>query len=394
MTTTLKGIFPDPKPVTRKNFIYENVKNLRYMEQNLHVKELEKGRDSRRLNERKKINNNKYKNVASKLIPNHSTKQLEDHDINLNSHNRISSKQCIENEEKLCRKSKMPVMNKSIGTAKKMSNYSATSNNSPTKQKKQKECKTLHKSVGKMHEDVSSDPPPTLLCKSTGNEKNTKLQNKLVNQGTQTSLATDQIDNLHSEGIIRYPSKKCLNSNESTKENETSKQSDNIPRDTTNSSPNQPQEISGLPSTKEELNINLNNKECIFADNKGRVDNNSNRNYSKKGTPPSNYKKGVVPKYIRERKEAQKREEKAKAEAVDPDCPYGHVPLQESERKETLHILKKSYQDYVNELNLMPIKSDTLRAQQRKAEIEKQLNKLEEGIKVFSKQKVYVKMDA
>lgn len=52
------------------------------------------------------------------------------------------------------------------------------------------------------------------------------------------------------------------------------------------------------------------------------------------------------------------------------------------------------YQDYVNELNMMPIKTDTLRAQRRKADIEKQLNKLEEGIKVFSKSKVYVKMNA
>ncbi|XP_076656081.1 uncharacterized protein LOC143360811 [Halictus rubicundus] len=386
--TTLKGIFPDPKPVTRKNFIYENVKNLRYMEQNLHMKELEETHNSR-FEERKKINN-KYKNVAPKLIPNHSTMQLEDHNINLNSHNRIS-KQCGGNQEKLCRKSSMPVMNKNTITAKKMSN-SATCNKSSTKQKR-KECKNLHKSVGRVHENVSSDP--ALLCKSTKdirNDKHTKLQTKLVNQGTQT-LDTDQIDNLYSDGIIRYPSKKCLNSNESRNENETSTQSDNILRDTTNSSPNQPQEISELPSTKEELNINL-NKESTFVNNKGRVDKNSNSNYNKKSTPPSNYKKGVVPKYIRERKEAQKREEKAKAEAVDPDCPYGHVPLQESERKETLHILKKSYQDYVNELNLMPIKSDTLRAQQRKAEIEKQLNKLEEGIKVFSKSKVYVKMDA
>lgn len=43
---------------------------------------------------------------------------------------------------------------------------------------------------------------------------------------------------------------------------------------------------------------------------------------------------------------------------------------------------------------MMPIKTDTLKARRRKAEIEKQLNKLEEGIKVFSKPKVYVKMNA
>jgi len=108
------------------------------------------------------------------------------------------------------------------------------------------------------------------------------------------------------------------------------------------------------------------------------------------------------------------------------------VPLPDHERKETLRLLKKSvylwynkiytiiinyllqilifnyyifkftelcfwnadYQEYVNELNMMPIKTDTLRAQRRKIEIEKQLNKLEEGIKVFSRPKVYVKINA
>lgn len=42
----------------------------------------------------------------------------------------------------------------------------------------------------------------------------------------------------------------------------------------------------------------------------------------------------------------------------------------------------------------MPIRSDTLRCQKKKMEIEKQLNKLEEGIKIFSRPKVFVKTDA
>lgn len=47
-------------------------------------------------------------------------------------------------------------------------------------------------------------------------------------------------------------------------------------------------------------------------------------------------------RYIKAKKEAQIKEEKAKAEALDPDCPSGHVSLPEHERKETLNILKKS----------------------------------------------------
>lgn len=47
-------------------------------------------------------------------------------------------------------------------------------------------------------------------------------------------------------------------------------------------------------------------------------------------------------RYIRNRKEAQEKEEREKAEAFDPNCPEGHVSLPDNERKETLRMLKKS----------------------------------------------------
>lgn len=47
-------------------------------------------------------------------------------------------------------------------------------------------------------------------------------------------------------------------------------------------------------------------------------------------------------RYLRERKEAQEKEQKAKAEALNADCPEGHVSLPDNERKETLRLLKKS----------------------------------------------------
>jgi hypothetical protein len=52
------------------------------------------------------------------------------------------------------------------------------------------------------------------------------------------------------------------------------------------------------------------------------------------------------------------------------------------------------YTDLVQELNMMPVRTDTLRIRNRKIELEKQLNKIEEGIKVFSKPKVFVKIGA
>ncbi|CAK1586600.1 unnamed protein product [Parnassius mnemosyne] len=107
---------------------------------------------------------------------------------------------------------------------------------------------------------------------------------------------------------------------------------------------------------------------------------------------PTGYQKGVLPKYLRERKE-QDSKEMEDAKADDPtSCPPGHVPLPDTERKETLRMLRNSFAELVSELNKMPVKTDTLRMRNRKMELEKQLAKLEEGIKVFSRPKVFVKI--
>ncbi|XP_053610731.1 uncharacterized protein LOC128675375 [Plodia interpunctella] len=108
---------------------------------------------------------------------------------------------------------------------------------------------------------------------------------------------------------------------------------------------------------------------------------------------PSGYQKGVVPKYLRERKEVSNKE--TESPKVDDDqviCPPGHVTLPDTERKETLRMLRNSFAELVSELNKMPVKTDTLRMKNRKMELEKQLSKLEEGIKVFSRPKVFVKI--
>ncbi|CAH2043044.1 unnamed protein product, partial [Iphiclides podalirius] len=106
---------------------------------------------------------------------------------------------------------------------------------------------------------------------------------------------------------------------------------------------------------------------------------------------PTGYQKGVVPKYLRERKEQGPKEMEG-AKADDAACPPGHVPLPDTERKETLRMLRNSFAELVSELNKMPVKTDTLRMKNRKMELEKQLAKLEEGIKVFSRPKVFVKI--
>ncbi|XP_076627687.1 uncharacterized protein LOC143344938 [Colletes latitarsis] len=389
--TTLKGVFPDPKPIKRKDFIHENVKNVRRMEQcytNKEIDEIQK----LRLHEHKNIGN-KYQNAQSKMNSNLQVKKYKGNNLIVNNK--------MEQKQKLCKKSNSSMLNKTTVSAKNML-HSASNNNSPIKQKK-KECKSLHKSAERLHEKVLSDP--NLSCESNKHVDNdTKIQTRFRSQGIQT-LDTKEMDNLYSEGMIRYPSKKCLNNYDSKNKNEANQLNDKALRDATNTPLDQGDvkdlrkniqdktnlRSSELFSSKGELDVTKLNKKHISVANKVATRLNNNNNNS--NIPPNNYRKGVVPKYLKNRKEAQEKEQKAK-EVLDPDCPNGHVQLPDQERKETLHILKKNYQDYVNELNMMPIKSDTLRAQQRKAEIERQLNKLEEGIKVFSKPKVYVKLNA
>lgn len=46
----------------------------------------------------------------------------------------------------------------------------------------------------------------------------------------------------------------------------------------------------------------------------------------------------------------------------------------------------------IKELNKLPMTSETLRVKNRKMEIEKELIKLEDSIRIFSRAKVYVKL--
>lgn len=125
------------------------------------------------------------------------------------------------------------------------------------------------------------------------------------------------------------------------------------------------------------------------------------------------YRKGEIPRYLREIKE--KSEEMRRLEAdIDVNCPPGHVGLSDSERLEalefahlskvtpyflSLHIPKyifarAEFTDLVNELNKMPMTSQTLKTKLRKMEIDRELDRLEESIRIFSRPKVYVKLDS
>lgn len=300
----------------------------------------------------------------------------------------------VESQE-LCKKLSTSALNKNNISTKKAI-YS--SNKNLINKEKKKEHKGLHKTIQKLHEKISSDP--NFSCKSIGDIDSMKVQVEVKSQAIQT-LNMKEIEDLYSEGVIKYPSKKYLNYNEASTNNNANEQIDVSSRSIKNSPLDQGDvqvleknvhnkngiKNSKFVSPKEEIDFIKLNKEHTSMTNKITQMNNNTNNIL-----PNNYRMGVIPKYIKNRKEIQV--QKAKIEELDPNCPNGHIPLPDCERKETLQMLKKNYQDYVTELNMMPIKVDTLRAQRRKIEIEKQLNKLEEGIKVFSRPKVYVKMNA
>jgi len=67
--------------------------------------------------------------------------------------------------------------------------------------------------------------------------------------------------------------------------------------------------------------------------------------------------------------------------------------LSENERLETLNNLITTRKDLINLLEKMPISMRTVAIQTKKAEMEKKLNEIEDGIKTFSRKQVFVKIN-
>jgi hypothetical protein len=102
---------------------------------------------------------------------------------------------------------------------------------------------------------------------------------------------------------------------------------------------------------------------------------------------------GTLPAYLRERKEGWAAAAAAK-ERADKDaegCPPGHKLMPDDERLETLELLRGSLAEAHDLLSKMPLRVEILSAVRRKAELEAKVAKLEDAVKVFSRQKVFVK---
>ncbi|NXF88305.1 ENKD1 protein, partial [Eubucco bourcierii] len=105
--------------------------------------------------------------------------------------------------------------------------------------------------------------------------------------------------------------------------------------------------------------------------------------------------KGHVPQYLLQRKELWRRQQEEQLRNLpDPDTPPGHTMMPEGQRLETLNNLKQSQEQLVKELVMLPVHADTLSMQKRRVELERNLSQLEEAIKIFSRPKVFIKLDS
>ncbi|KFP56236.1 Enkurin domain-containing protein 1, partial [Cathartes aura] len=105
--------------------------------------------------------------------------------------------------------------------------------------------------------------------------------------------------------------------------------------------------------------------------------------------------KGHVPQYLLERKELWRRQREERLRNLpDPDTPPGHTMMPEGQRLETLGNLKQSQEQLIKDLVMLPVRADNLSMQKRRVELERKLSQIEEAIKIFSRPKVFIKLDA
>ena len=103
---------------------------------------------------------------------------------------------------------------------------------------------------------------------------------------------------------------------------------------------------------------------------------------------------GKIPKYIENMKlENEKKSEMEKLRKETAKYPKGTRLLSEEERLFTLEKLKQSRDDINKVIEKLPITSDTQAFRNKKDELFKKLDEIENAIETFSKKKVFVKIE-
>ena len=135
------------------------------------------------------------------------------------------------------------------------------------------------------------------------------------------------------------------------------------------------------------------NKNIITKIHKANNSNKLKEYYDKKENP---YHKeyGKIPKYIENMKiENEKKLEMEKLRKETAKYPKGTRLLSEEERLFTLEKLKQSRDDINKVIERLPITSDTQAFRNKKEELFKKLDEIENAIETFSKKKVFVKIE-
>uniref|UniRef100_A0A8C4ZF71 Enkurin domain containing 1 n=1 Tax=Gadus morhua TaxID=8049 RepID=A0A8C4ZF71_GADMO len=97
-----------------------------------------------------------------------------------------------------------------------------------------------------------------------------------------------------------------------------------------------------------------------------------------------------------EKRKEQWRKEKEEKKKIAPDStiPPGHTLMTDGERRDTLQSLKESHKTLVKELLSLPVRADSLSICSRRTQLDRRLSEMEEAIKIFSRDKVFVKTDS
>ena len=123
---------------------------------------------------------------------------------------------------------------------------------------------------------------------------------------------------------------------------------------------------------------------------------NNNNKFKKANSKEKAYHReyGKTPKYIQNMKiEAEKKKEIEKLKKETSKYPKGTRLLSEEERLFTLEKLKQSKNDINQIIEKLPITCDSQAFRNKKEELFKKLDEIENAIETFSKKKVFVKIE-
>ncbi|PSN58150.1 hypothetical protein C0J52_01040 [Blattella germanica] len=351
---TLKGVFGDTKPKYRRNFIQENMKQLREMQGYWRNKEKSADSTTRPMT-------NKYQNVPSKIAPRVSGSQLGNAERQPSREKTTAVSKSV--SRTLGSSSTNPVSHVTqVGITRRSRSPSQKRNNPKKKGNSEKE------ELGMDEYPSTRDSSP-----ASGAKSNRSL-------GCQT-VDPRNADDLYNEGVIRYPSSRkspSLKKRQPIKRPPTremglqTERTSSPPIKNTAAAGDLPSPVQNYLPDMQKLSLSPHTSdveepsevpETNYLKPNSRSAQSRTRSPNRTTNPlkpPPTYQKGVVPN-------------------------FAHI---------TELCLISCYADLVQELNMLPVRTDTLRMRNRKMELEKQLNKIEHGIKVFSRPKVFVKIGA